>query len=115
MDNELIFNQVCDIILRNRGKLSKPLTGVTTLRKDLGIDGYDAEEIMVEYFTAFEIDSLQFQFEDYFGPEGSNPFVSIIYLFKKSTLTEISVGHLVDCVMNGKWSPPRNQRIILGK
>lgn len=108
MSNDLIFDQVCAIIQRNRGKLSKPLTSATTLLRDLGVDGSDAEEIMVEYFSAFDIESSQFIFDNYFGGEGFNPFLTLMYIFRKPKSKEISVGHLVECARNGQWMLPES-------
>lgn len=106
IDNELIFDQVCAIIQRNRGKIKKPLTSATTLQGDLGIDGVDAEEIVTEYFSAFDVENSLFIFEDYFGSEGSNPFLTLVYIFKKSKWKEISVGHMVQCALNRQWLLP---------
>lgn len=75
MDRNLIFSQICDIIRRNRGLQKKSLINSTTLQRDLGVDGDDADEIMSEYFSTFDVDGSQFDFDDYFGTEVFNPFL----------------------------------------
>lgn len=104
--NDLIFNQVCAIIQRNRGELRKPLTNATTLQRDLGIDGVDAEEVMTEYFSTFNVEGSQFNFDDYFGGEGFNPYLTLMYFLGKLKSKEISVGHLVECAHKGQWVLP---------
>lgn len=106
MENNIIFNQVCAIIKKNRGELDKPLTGATQLQHDLGIDGSDAEEIMIEYFSSFDIDSTQFVFTDYFGEETFNPIAALKNIFKGIRRKQISINHLVKCVYSKTWVSP---------
>jgi acyl carrier protein len=41
----------------------------TSLRKDIGVDGDDAEELMERFSKTFQVDMKEFQIDRYFYPE----------------------------------------------
>lgn len=105
MTNRILFHEVCALITKHRGMIKKGISLSTTLRDDLGMEGDDAAEFIDEYFIQFNIDALNFRFQDYFGDEGFN-LLDLFSVFKKSTYRPITVEHLVRCAENGKWYVP---------
>jgi len=105
MENSIIYNDIIEIILKNRGKIKKDISLLTTLRKDLGVDGIDGEEIMSQYFDKFNINSSLFIFTDYFGEEHFG-FSQLYRLVFGKKLKDITIQHLVKCVEEGKWTIP---------
>jgi acyl carrier protein len=41
----------------------------TSLQKDIGVDGDDAEELMEKFSETFQVDMKEFQIDKYFYPE----------------------------------------------
>jgi hypothetical protein len=69
------------------------------LSKDLGIDGDDAAEFLLEYRNALGVDLDSFKYDEYFGPEGTaTPFTILKWLFggfkneKKLTIRDLIHG-----------------------
>lgn len=106
MEDNPIFDQISNLIRKNRGELSKAITYATTLQKDLGIDGADAEEVLIEYFSMFGIDTSNFNFPDYFGEESFNLIEAVKTLFSSKKKKPITVGHSVNCAVKRKWTIP---------
>ena len=78
------------------------------IAQDFGVDGDDGVELLDNYSKKFNVDLSQFNYDEYFGPEGSlTPFSFIRYLFanfcqstKKNT-KEIIVKDLLNGIDNG--------------
>jgi len=89
------------------GVAEKRIVNNTSLQKDLGIEGDDADDFMQTYAQKFNVDLESFKFTDYFSVEGG--FNPISYLFvrifnpahlKKQTIT---LADLVNAARKGKW------------
>ncbi|GLU51195.1 DUF1493 family protein [Dyadobacter frigoris] len=106
MEDNQIFKNIVVIIRKNRGELNNIITPTTSLQKDLGIDGIDAEEILNEYFSLYNIDISEFHFLDYFGEENFNPIMVLRSLFSSKKKKPITVAHLVTCAIKRKWEIP---------
>ncbi|AUB85536.1 DUF1493 family protein [Candidatus Thiodictyon syntrophicum] len=75
------------------------------LKKDLGIDGDDAVELLERFSQAFDVDAGDFDCAEYFGPEaGFNPF-SWLWRLTKTTqgLKPFTVGDLVRAAEKRKF------------
>ena len=69
--NKLILEQkVKELVAKETAVRIEKLTLETYLLKDLGVDGYDALELLEKYWEVFQVDLSQFQFSKHFGPEG---------------------------------------------
>jgi hypothetical protein len=107
MENKILYHEIVEIIRKNRGKLDDgELTPSTSLGDDLGVDGQDAEEILEEYFSRYDIDTTEFNFSHYFGNEGFNLVVLVKAIFGKLNLKPVTISHLVKCAEHRKWIIP---------
>jgi Protein of unknown function (DUF1493) len=68
------------------------LTRQTNLVNDLGLDGDDADEFMAAYTKHFNVEAGDFQYSDYFGPEGFDLIGDLIG--KKPPLKPLTLGML---------------------
>ena len=79
----------------------------TRLGEDLGLDGDDAGEFMVEFARRFHVDLTGFEFSRHFGPEaGWCPFFSLYFLIRGSGLEPITVGELGETAEKRAWIGP---------
>ena len=110
---ELILTEVCELIHEHTSVRKDRLSENTILQK-LGLDGDDADELMIEYAQKFHVDMDDYDFEEYFDVEGTFGPIYDLYLllFKREKLkkTDISVAELVDAAMAGKW-PRQNSTL----
>ena len=88
------------------------LTWETTLFHDLGIDGDDAVEFFEEFGTTFGVDLTDFNIENHFGSEASDPFSSILTWVQgcwtgdhhsAAGVVPISLHDLVQAAQAGRW------------
>lgn len=80
------------------------LTRQTNLVDDLGLDGDDADEFMAAYAKQFNVEAGDFQYSDYFGPEGFNLIGSVLDLIrKKPPLKPLTLGMLETAANMGEW------------
>lgn len=109
---EEVRNTVFEFLADQVGVSISKLSAETTLFGDLGIDGDDGVEFLEAFARRFEIDCSNLQVADYFGPEGLTlwaPFYWAVLVFrsgspeKRARLKEISVGLLVQVVLEGCW------------
>lgn len=82
--------------------LSVPLKKIkdnASLFHDLGVDGDDAQEFMVEYSRKFDVDIDGINFEQYFGDESSgNPLSFLTELFTKSSYKDLKRLEVMDLI-----------------
>jgi len=84
----------------NKTKLSRQ----TTLNRDIGLDGDDADEFMAAYFKQFEVEYGNYDWSRYFGEEGFNPIgILIDVVRRKPALKPLTLGMLELAVTMGKW------------
>jgi acyl carrier protein len=98
------------------------VTFTTTLDKDLGLAGIDAEEFLVEFMATFNVDLTTLQFDRHFLPESPSllqlllfpiglPLLLVQRIFRPpwlerwsdSKVIQISVGDLIEVVRAGRW------------
>lgn len=79
------------------------------LFEDLGLEGDDALEFMDSYFEKFKVDSADFQFGDYFGPEGFDLIgllINLIFDFLRGnsqSLKPLRISDLINSAQQGMW------------
>ena len=98
-----------DLILFLSRQLSLPTNKITpklSLFHDLGVDGDDAYELLEAYAFKFNVDTKEFRFDDYFGPEEpATPWGLILeLLFKRQYKKKkrFTVEDLVNGIDSGK-------------
>lgn len=101
-----IVDQVLAFTAAETGVDLQKLTLNTTLARDLGLDGDDADEFLTNFAKQFQVDLSGFTFNLHFGPEA----VSSLDIFlqsssnQKSTLIPITLSDLIDSVAAGYWA-----------
>ena len=88
----------------------KKITMMTSLRDDLGVDGEDAEELMLAYSKKFNVDLSNFKFDRYFCSEYPSSILDFFYgLFCKSHLDTVLVKDLIHFAELGYWLEEKNE------
>lgn len=76
----------------------------TGIKRNLRMDGVDAEIFMADFAKRFDVDMSDFHFDEHFYNEGG-PSVSLwMWLFGKDTRPDVTLGHLVDAAKSKRWS-----------
>lgn len=106
-NREEITNKIIDIAKKYASQ-NKSIKLDTELKRDLGINGDDAEELILEIIDEFDIDSetLDIKLKNHFNSEAIVPFVIILSkLFPgyKCKKIPIKICHLVFFVENRVW------------
>lgn len=90
-------------------KTRKPLSFETDIARDLGVDGDDAEEFMLNFQREFNVDLSNFRFDEYFGEEGFRLIPAIkSALGKGEARAPLKIAILFDAAAHGQW--PRIDR-----
>jgi hypothetical protein len=98
-----------EFIARQTGVEPHRLAPSTEIRKDIGVEGDDAEELMDQVRQEFDVDMRDFQLSKHFGPEA--PFSLIWYLFtlifepQLLKFTPITIADLVQSARQKRWRP----------
>jgi len=111
VDNS-IYERVVVLVEKHTGR--KTINPDSRIRHDLGTDGQDAYDLMVELEDKFDVDMTNFVFKRHFGPEAPwNPFVWIYWtIFDREKLNEngtavkaipITVMDLYEAAKTGKF------------
>lgn len=89
-----------------------PVGRSSVVQDDLGIDGDDAVELIVEFSKRFKVDMSDFPYSRYFGPEGLPP-TWLLYILKWCMLRmrnanyratkPLYVKQLIAAARDGKW------------
>lgn len=64
------FEEVLKFLIKTRGS-GNELSSETRLYHDLGMDGEDAEEFLLDFQKYFHVDLSGLNFDEHFGPEWS--------------------------------------------
>jgi acyl carrier protein len=70
-DTERIRAEVCELIARHSGLDLERIGPEDRLLHDLGIDGDDAEKLLVDFSKRFGVDMSDFKFGNFFRGEAS--------------------------------------------
>lgn len=80
------------------------LTRSTELQRDLGLEGDEALDFIESFAETFHVDSGDFEFHRYFGPEGFNPFSLVVDLFRRPDRSiGVTLGMLEKAAVLGVW------------
>lgn len=124
--NDEIFARVKAFVAEHHRIAEKKFNPDTRLVEDLGIDGDDAVELIEAFCEEFEIEDMSdFNFSNYFGPEGCNPIGDIFgslycLLFDRSktlgteeklraTPVPVTLRDLAESAEAKRWIPPQGQ------
>jgi acyl carrier protein len=66
--------QVRAFVAETVGRSQGEILPTTALQNDLGLDGDDAHEFMIEFVKRFDVDMSGFEFLGHFGSEGMWPW-----------------------------------------
>ncbi|MDR2678586.1 MAG: DUF1493 family protein [Zoogloeaceae bacterium] len=116
---EDIASQVIHFVADLRAESPDKITLSTTIGRDLGVDGDDAEDLIDAFSERFDVDVSEFWpvYHRYFGPEGCNPFwilyVLIMALFgrKPDKLLPLTIEDLINAAQTKKLDP-KNKPLI---
>jgi hypothetical protein len=64
-----IYDRVIEFV-RLETRAGAELSSETDIARDLGVDGDDAREFMIEFHRQFDVDLSKFEFDRHFGSEG---------------------------------------------
>jgi hypothetical protein len=102
INDEEVFSWIQEK-LRAWGKISR----TTRLGEDLGMDGDDAYEFLLEFSEKHQVCMDEFVFDKHFGPEAAaNPLTLIRWLFSmEKQFLPVTVDHLCRCAVARRWLP----------
>jgi acyl carrier protein len=98
MENE-IFETLSDFVIKQSCVDDEPITRDTELKDDLGVDGDDGVEFIIEFGRVFNVDVSNFLAAQYFHPEGGGLFFG---LDPGVDVKKITVGHLEKAIFAGR-------------
>lgn len=114
--DRVTFEEIRAFTLAELWELPIEVTPKTALAHDFGIAGLDGKEFMEKYAARFGVSLDDFDWVEYFGPEGSGvgaPLGLASYLWRRFMqrvpardlvgLPELTLEHLVECANSGKW------------
>jgi hypothetical protein len=89
------------VYLFNNEKKQRQLNPETDLDTDLQLDVGEAEELMENFFNAFNVDKGNFKIETYFPDEpfSWNPFKKL----PPMTVPDFTIGMLIESAKVGRW------------
>ncbi len=110
MESCAVLPEVISFVEKIRGNHSFPLSGKTTLEKDLRMTGDDAYEFMAAFFDEFSIDPTGFDSTVYFYPEGLD-LIGLSFLVRKIAglppltrpVYDITLADLSKAVLTRTW------------
>tara|TARA_Y100000782_G_scaffold70365_1_gene76145 strand:+ start:79 stop:405 length:327 start_codon:yes stop_codon:yes gene_type:complete len=104
-------SQVFEFISEYTGTSVNEITLDTLINDELGVDGDDGDELLLEFSKRFNVDLDGIE-KVYFGPEGINPFTLIFHAVKAfidgyrsipETYSPLPVSVLVNSAKSGVW------------
>lgn len=106
MEDQL-FEQLKQLIYKQRWHYKKELQRETTLERDLGITGDDAVEFMEAFSEEFNVDVSKLDLRKYFDGEGFSliPFMNVFRRSDRTSprLTQMTIGDLERAAKLGEW------------
>jgi hypothetical protein len=109
MPDEALFENVVAFVSETTGMRAERIHATTRLRRDCGVDGDDAAELVIKFSKQFCVDLAEFQFDRHFGPESSVNLFALIgnILSGGPNLVEICIEDLVVAARRGRWTYDR--------
>ena len=107
--NDEIFAQVKAFVAKFALVAEETLSPDTRLLHDLGIDGHDADELIVTFCERFKIqDMSHINLSEYFGPEIGNPILflyDLLFAREKFRKPSITLRDLARSAESKQWVP----------
>lgn len=105
-ENFIILNEIKDILKKfTDEKTLNKIHLKTSIGTDIGLQGDDAFQFILEFSNYFKIDLNHFYFNDYFINEGVDLFGIIKYLrYGRKTMKELLIEHLILAVKTKQLS-----------
>lgn len=103
MQDKEILDKIISIIQKNRGELSTVISLNSSLQRDLGIDGADAEDVINGFFDEFAIDATDFYFTDYFGEEAFDLLGFLKRKIRGKKYKNLTIEKLLESAKKGIW------------
>jgi len=104
------FERIKQLVIIKIGEENINLTQSTRIYEDLKIDGDDAFELLKSFEREFNVDMTDFEYNNYFAPEGIDLIGGLINIFKKNKkkLLPLTLGDLETVAKKGKWLTAKN-------
>jgi hypothetical protein len=99
-----IRSRVIDFVANVAGVLPSGLLPATELEQDLGITGADAQELMDQYATCFQVDMSAFDFHRHF--EGESLFAGFFAKLRGNESMQfvpVTLDFLARAAQNRRW------------
>lgn len=96
---DAVEREVISIIGRRSGRSPAELNGETRFVEDLGLDGDDAVDAIIEVCRIYNMDTSKFEAESYFRSEPN--IFSIFRRRPRDQKQSFTIGKLVDAVAQG--------------
>ena len=106
MDTPVTFEQVRDFLCEQWRMRPERLSPSTRLLHDLGIDGDDAEEVLVAFGERFHVDFSSLAFPKHFGSEfdaGGRWLIRKLFGGDALRFAPLTVQDLIDAANQGRW------------
>lgn len=107
-----VWDELVSFVASRTGfRKTASLSRRSTLNRDIGVDGDDADEFMGAYFDRFGVEGGDYDWSRYFGEEGFNPVSVLIDIVKrKPALRPLTLGMLELAAMTGRWDTEALER-----
>jgi hypothetical protein len=111
-----VLGRVIQIVSAFTGIAADRISENSDLRRDLGIEGDDANELIERVCSEFVIDMACYDPGDFFWPEGgADPLRGLLHLARRGlglarAKVPLSVGALARIALRGVWPELRNMR-----
>lgn len=111
-----VHGRVIQIVSACTGIAADRISENSDLRRDLGIEGDDANELLERICSEFAIDMTCYDPRDFFWPEGgADPVRGLLHLVRRQlglarAKVPLSVGALTRIALQGVWPDLRNMR-----
>ena len=107
-DNLKFYEEVKNLLSEYSGVSKRKISLETKIGADLGLDGDDAKEILNMIWQKFEVDTSNFDFNQYFHDETEINSFKVLFqsLFEnkaKKNNMDISVERIVLAIKEKKW------------
>jgi hypothetical protein len=103
LSEQALYNRILDFV-SSETRTRKHLSGNTDIARDLGVDGDDAVEFILNFVREFDVDLSNFRFDRYFGGEGFRLIAAIKSLLGKGEVrVPLTVALLFDAARHRRW------------
>jgi hypothetical protein len=102
-ETDNLFHRLRALVQKFSGRRPDRLLLDADLRKDLGVDGDDAYQLLEAYMKEFSVDMTRFEFKDHFEGEGIRLRGLRWILGITKTYQPVTISRLVEAAKTGRW------------